>query len=304
MELKILTSDHPKRSPNLYIRFLGYLLCGTSLWLLYGVFTTQSENIQHVRLDATSLGVFVFALLVIVLGHMNLVMCWVLQLRKKHANISFQESFISIGLSQIAKYIPGNFAHFIGRAILVKDVNSKSDVALAMLIETLMMVVTALLGACIWSVLFYLPSDISIWAIVGVTVAFFSGTYLTIEIIKRRFQAFWLQYRTLSLIILLNAFIFILHGIVLFLIAEIVLDVSGIFFLTYGLGFSAAFLVGYLLPGAPGGIGVREYTFVLLFSSQLGEAIALEVIVLHRILAILGDLVFFLMAYAWKLKRA
>ena len=280
---------------------MGYLLSAISLWLLVDVFNTHSQNIEHVHIDSNALLVFIFCAVVTVIGHINIVVGWYLQLKNKYQKISFKQSYIAIGVSQIAKYLPGNVAHFIGRAILVKDIDSKADITYAMLIETILLSLTALLFASLWSTLYYLPAEISAISIVVITILFCIGTIILVEVLKRKLNANWILYNTLFHILFLNSISFFLHGYGIYLIASLFSDIPDLSILQYTLGFSAAFLVGYLLPGAPGGIGVREYAFVLLFGAFLGKGIALEVIVVHRLLAIVGDLLFFLTAYLLKL---
>lgn len=283
------------------MKIVGYLLCAISLWLLADVFFAHYQNIEHVHIDSKALFVFIFGAVVIVIGHINIVVGWYLQLKNKYHNISFKQSYIAIGMSQIAKYLPGNVAHFIGRAVLVKDIDSKADITYAMLIETIFLSLTALLFASLWSALYYLPAEINAISVVVITILFFISTFILVEVLKRKLNANWILYNTLFYILALNSLSFFLHGYVIYLIASLFSNIPGLSILQYTLGFSSAFLVGYLLPGAPGGIGVREYAFVLLFSAFLGAGIALEVIVIHRLLTIIGDLLFFLTAYLLKL---
>ncbi len=282
------------------VKIIGYLLCAISLWLLAHVFFAHYQNIKNIQIDSKFLLVFIFGAIVTVVGHINIVLGWYLQLKNKYPDISFEQSYIAIGVSQIAKYLPGNVAHFIGRAVLVKEVDSKADITYAILIETIILSLTAMLFASLWSTLYYLPAELNAISIVIITILFCVGTIILVEILKRKLNATWILYDTLFYILVLNSLCFFLHGYVIYLIASLIPGIPGLSILQYTLGFSAAFLVGYLLPGAPGGVGVREYAFVLIFGALLGKGIALEVIVIHRLLAIVGDLLFFVTAYLLK----
>jgi len=57
--------------------------------------------------------------------------------------------------------------------------------------------------------------------------------------------------------------------------------------------YTTAWLLGFLLPGAPGGIGVREAVFLLLLSGIYGQGVAAAMAVVMRAISILGDLVAF-----------
>lgn len=49
-------------------------------------------------------------------------------------------------------------------------------------------------------------------------------------------------------------------------------------------------VVGFVVPGAPGGIGVREMIIVMLMNGIVGEEIILIAALIHRCLSILGDI--------------
>jgi uncharacterized membrane protein YbhN (UPF0104 family) len=61
--------------------------------------------------------------------------------------------------------------------------------------------------------------------------------------------------------------------------------------------------VGFIVIGAPGGLGVREAAFVALVGGALGEREALLLIGLFRIVTFLGDTLLFA-AGALMLRRA
>ena len=70
------------------------------------------------------------------------------------------------------------------------------------------------------------------------------------------------------------------------------------------IAFLLAWLAGYIIPGAPGGIGVRESALVLLLAGGAGDsnALALALGLGMRCVNILGDLIF--AAFAFALDRA
>ena len=61
--------------------------------------------------------------------------------------------------------------------------------------------------------------------------------------------------------------------------------------------FALAWVLGFIVPGAPGGIGVREVVFTKLFDGTLGEGVAVCLAVVLRVITILGDLLAFGVAY-------
>ena len=66
---------------------------------------------------------------------------------------------------------------------------------------------------------------------------------------------------------------------------------------------AASWAAGFVVIGAPGGLGVREAAFVALAGGALGESQALLLIGLFRIVTFLGDTLLFA-AGAIALRRA
>ncbi|HEY6986025.1 MAG TPA: lysylphosphatidylglycerol synthase domain-containing protein, partial [Rhodanobacteraceae bacterium] len=56
---------------------------------------------------------------------------------------------------------------------------------------------------------------------------------------------------------------------------------------------AASWAAGFVVVGAPGGLGVREAAFVALAGTALGESHALLLIGLFRVVTFLGDTLFF-----------
>ena len=66
--------------------------------------------------------------------------------------------------------------------------------------------------------------------------------------------------------------------------------------------FAFAWIAGYITPGSPAGIGVREALIVFSLSRFLGEAESLYIAFVLRIVTLLGDFVFFLISFSVKLE--
>lgn len=59
-------------------------------------------------------------------------------------------------------------------------------------------------------------------------------------------------------------------------------------------GYIIAWVLGFIVPGAPGGIGVRELVITLLLSSVVGESLIVTLSVTHRLITIVGDFMAYL----------
>ena len=86
--------------------------------------------------------------------------------------------------------------------------------------------------------------------------------------------------------------VFIIYGLILLVILVSVLQCH----LTWGQcgkvisGFILAWLIGFIVPGAPGGIGIREFVLITIMTSFVAEQYILFAVILHRIITVIGDL--------------
>ncbi len=87
---------------------------------------------------------------------------------------------------------------------------------------------------------------------------------------------------------------FLLTGIILKIQAQWYFGVANVDLLQLTCLFAVAWVAGYLTPGAPGGVGVREAMMVLLLPPVVGSGVAVGLAFTLRIATTLGDLVAFL----------
>jgi uncharacterized membrane protein YbhN (UPF0104 family) len=55
-----------------------------------------------------------------------------------------------------------------------------------------------------------------------------------------------------------------------------------------------AWVAGFLTPGAPAGVGVREFVLYLLLAQLVGQPDLLAAVVLARMVSVCGDVLFYL----------
>lgn len=226
--------------------------------------------------------------------------------------IPLRIAFTVYAKANIAKYLPGNVMHFAGRNVLGHKFGwSHSDIAASSLLEVAFMEVTAFFLAGIfmlWGV--PVPRDlfsrISVKylaiAVITVTVVFVAFFFAKVYQKKGDVRSL-LSLDFLSLfmrIFPLYSFVFLGFGLILvgiFLAAtNTVLSLSGVFTIV---GVSViSWLTGFVVPGAPGGLGVRESMIVLLLSSEYGPENALTSALILRLVTLLGEVATFFFAVA------
>lgn len=194
------------------------------------------------------------------------------------------------GVSQLAKYIPGNIFHLAGR----QAIGMSAGVSGGVLLKTtawelgLLAVSGALYGWLILPLLlpgFPLPLSIILLAGTALLVS-----YLLHQIIGREVTvSFFME------ILFLAA-----SGGVFAALLALIADGSQIHMQTWlliGAAYIVAWLAGLITPGAPAGVGIREMVLLLLLKGFVGETDLLMAVLLGRLITVVGDLLFFLCSF-------
>ncbi len=227
-----------------------------------------------------------------------------------HSSAAASEGLIVWGKANLAKYLPGNVLHFAGRQFLgARHGWPQAKIAAASLLEAgLFVLVPALLVALALASTGELDvlRDIA-W--LGLLVAGAAGG-LALMLFGTAL-AKWLPAPAARLLRLLQIahpaallpamlyFLLFFVGmslIVCWLYWKVagVLNVAELPLLIAA--FLASWLIGFVVPGAPGGIGVREGTFTLLGGLALGHDHLVIVAVLMRLVTLVGEGLLFLVA--------
>jgi hypothetical protein len=220
----------------------------------------------------------------------------------KPATLSWKEAFHLYGVTQIAKYIPGNIFHFAGRHTLA---NQKGVLHVHLFLAAALEIFFVLFSAILISFLIIgrtiqtfedAKPSFSIFFIIG------GGVILAILLIYKKHSILQpiKNFNILKALLSLFSYLsFIFFSCFLFLCT--VITVSG---QTTCLenwpsimgGYAFAWAIGFIIPGAPGGVGVREATLIHLLASIFSEPDLIVSILAFRVVTTLGDIVFFTLA--------
>ncbi|MCI5135251.1 MAG: UPF0104 family protein [Candidatus Electrothrix sp. AW2] len=210
------------------------------------------------------------------------------------------------GGTQIAKYLPGNFFHYVGRHLEGQKLGTgHPQLFVASLLETIGVIFAAAFLSFVGFTLFYKnkliinPVDIlslSALSLIGIFVVL-----KLLPLVARRY-ALQLPNKKLDevtpalLIALICYIIFFLHAGLITLAATLRFDANLSLEHAGGVltAFSVSWIVGFITPGSPGGIGIREAAFVTSLSSFIEERHALIIAIVMRLITSGGDVVFFL----------
>jgi glycosyltransferase 2 family protein len=197
------------------------------------------------------------------------------------------------GLSQLAKYLPGNIFHLAGRqlygmaaGISVLPLAKSSALELGM-IATVGGLFSILLVPFFWP-------DLHTFVAIGLFVA----TVLMLFICAQKFVS-----RNLAWALLLQAGFHIVSGSVFVSILLVVVP-DDIEVLPVSLlcgAYVIAWLAGLVTPGAPAGIGIREAVLLFLLGNALPHADLLLSVLIGRIVTVLGDVFYFAICHFMKI---
>jgi glycosyltransferase 2 family protein len=204
--------------------------------------------------------------------------------------------------SNMGKYLPGNFMHIAGRNMLgAKYGFGSKQVLFSSFFEVgLKILVAAVFVVCL-SLKYFLHfieqgNKYYIFIIIAVVLmAVVVGAIIAYKKIKDNIKG-KRPGVNLCIVVAVDAWVFFIN-ILCFLALLIIFtgwqSVSQDLFIITGI-YITAWLVGYLTPGSPGGIGVKEAALVFLLSGLIIDGDILFISVVLRVCTILGDVTAFL----------
>lgn len=213
------------------------------------------------------------------------------------------------GRTQIAKYLPGNVFHFVGRHVAGRN-NGFGHLTMvwAALIEAAGLVSVAagiaVIGAVLWlplgdglsTAVMALIAGLALLSPFVLSKAFvFLGRLLEVPIQGRNTRDI---VTGLLPTYLLYALFFTVSATILWGLSIIIGEARPSVFAILLPTLAAAWLAGYLTPGAAAGLGVREAILAAALSDVIGVADATLLAVSYRGVTLLGDGVFFALSLA------
>lgn len=294
------------------INYLGHILAFISVaWLILMLFDHYKDINQ---LQWTLFSIFSFAM-AICCGLLNVTASayvWKIILSECNCSISFKQSFTIIGLSQIGKYIPGNVMQYFGRASLSTNAKMPLDIVLySIVIETLIIVLSSLIIIVLGVIydankIIILSKYVNTFSVLRTTIIF-SFIVIIIAMVLSYFTScheyirnkiYLVSSKQILIPIIVDLSMYTIFGTIIFVMSHTfwAVDAGHIWF-KFVWGFALASVIGFIMPGAPGGIGIREAVFVALFSAELGVGASLALAILLRLATGLADLATFAIAY-------
>jgi glycosyltransferase 2 family protein len=299
---------------NKYAKYAGYIITFIALVFIGRSFMSMNLDVKYIK----SPYIAIVLAVILSIGYAAIVYissyAWKTTLEFIHkGKIPFHEIIIVYAKSNIGKYLPGNIMQFVGRNILASKLGFKQlDITFCTLIEIIMLVLTDSILSLIFalnSVKLVLkdlftkinPSN-AFYLLIALIILISIAVWVIVKksgIIKEYKQFFTKDFlKLLCKLFCIYSVTLIIPGIFLVLIfssvlgAHVTLQTSMIIIA----GYTISWVLGFVVPGAPGGIGVREAILLLMLGPLFTNNIVLLAAILLRITSIIGDLIAFLLS--------
>ena len=283
--------------------YVRWVILGGTLFFIAKTLKDHWQEVIELEVSAQVWPILALALGITLLAHIwsGWVWHWILAMFNQHFGGGWSTRVYL--KTNVAKYLPGNVWHFYGRVKALQDRETPIGIAvISVVMEPLLMAVAALILGCLgeWQMASapwrLLQLGILCGALISVHPYIFNPVLQTLSHAKAKAQGLPLsdkkspQLRTYPLRPLLGEVGFVALRSLGFLCTVAALQPLTLEIAQSLIGsFSLAWLLGLVVPGAPGGIGVFEATAISLLSGQLPTAIILSSIAFYRLLSTLAE---------------
>lgn len=283
--------------------YLRWAIIAVTLGFILHTLRLNWQQVLTLRLSSYAIAELLLALGITLAAHIWSGWVWYGIMQSLNAPVPLTWTMITYLKTNLGKYLPGNVWHFVGRIQFLRDYGTATGVAITgVVLEPLLMAVAALA-----IVLISLPSGL---LQLGILIALLVALHPRIlnPILKWLGQAKLKQAHRLeatelernATIPALNRYpwrpllgeigfiVFRGLGFILCFLTLMNLGLEDMWTLVGA--FSLGWLLGLVVPGAPGGLGVFEATVLAVLTPQFPAAIVLGAVALYRLNSTLAEL--------------
>lgn len=287
---------------------LHWVVLGAVLFFLVKVLHANWQSVASIRIDAAGWACLAIALGLTLLAHTCAGWVWSRMLRHDFQQ-SVQAGWLILAYLQtnIAKYLPGNIWHYYGRIAAATKAGATLEAAtVSVLLEPLLMAASALLVALLsgqaiaarygWAAL-VLQWVVLVATLLAIHPVVLNPVLQKFAKAKQQAQSSSKSAATipsklnhyplrallgnLTFLLLRGAgFLLTFWAIQTFTLAQIPALLSA---------FSLAWLLGLVVPGAPGGLGIFEATAIALLGHLFSPGLLLGVVALYRLVSVASE---------------
>ncbi len=203
---------------------------------------------------------------------------------EKHFHINLLNIYLK---SLLYKYIPGNVFHYVNRQFSANKMGVSHKALWQSNIYEAFGLIFSALFLSIYLIIDSISSD---YLIIKFLAAIFLICFFVVVYFKHN-KSFYIAFS--SIIFYLIYFLGI--GLICYYAIN-QLSENNISLINCISLYSIAWIAGYIIPGAPGGLGVRESVFILFSSSLISQPDAIYIIALLRLSTTIGEIFAFVLA--------
>jgi len=272
----------------------------------YGV--NLNRIVSFPTLIVSIVSIVIYAILVIALATIYYFLLKIFS----SADISPKDNIFIYCKSNLYKYLPGNVFHYIGRNQIALDneVSHGGPIA-ATIAEMLLLTIAALITAIIfagqraikWSLDNYTAHQVII-VVVLIVMVLLVGVSLFSVISKRKIAvgkikpANRIRFTAAIKFVVMYIVFFILNGLMfIVLLRSIGGELSNSLILPVIGMYTLSWMIGFITPGAPAGLGIREAIMSALLFGVVEAEVVISAVVVYRIITILGDIVAYIIVH-------
>ena len=287
---------------------LRWFILGAVVFFLVQVLKTHWQGVTAIRITAAGWATLAIALGVTLLAHICAGWVWAGMLQRDFQQPVQTATLIPAYLqTNIAKYLPGNIWHYYGRVTAATQAGATLETAaVSVALEPLLMAASALLVGLLSGQAIATRYGAGTWGVFGgglvITLLVIHPKFLNpvmqrlaqTKLAKARAQADTpapplhpsrLQHYP-AIALLGNLLFLILRGIGFLFAFQAILAVDWAQVPILLSGFSVAWLLGLIVPGAPGGLGIFEATAIALLGHLYPAAALLAVVACYRLVSV------------------
>jgi uncharacterized membrane protein YbhN (UPF0104 family) len=282
-----------------FLSIAGNILCAFGLVYVINRILENQGKIDWSLFDRKLIFWLVFFILVYCMANFLLASGWQKIMQYLGENVSIEMSIKIYGQSLLAKYIPGNIFQFAGRQALgVSNGYTNGPLARSIFWELGLLAATGFIFSTL-----ALPLVISsVTPVIGLILFLFLFLIL-IAIIRAKFgmkvvfsSIAYIGFHIITSVIFL-CIILVMYSQHSILDPWSIPGICG--------AYISAWLLGLLTPGAPGGMGVREFILLTLLKNSVNQTELLPIIIVSRLVTIGGDLFFYILSFLFiKVKQS
>lgn len=235
---------------------------------------------------------------------------WVSFFARKKGN--WREALRVYTKANTGKYLPGNVMHYVERNLFADKMGvGQKKIAVSSLIEVVSFVLVAFttaffvsfhqLKTAIETVAATLKGSLPVFFIAGAVIAVL-GLAVVVIVFRKKVLGILKEYSMKKFVIQL--FISMLGQLIVLTTLGLIfvmlylymggnVDLSDVTMIVAG--YIISWVLGFVVIGAPGGIGIRELVLTLLVGSIVGKEIVLTIALIHRLITIIGDFLAYLL---------